>query len=80
MFNMNYSCIGDPGIGFDLEFSLRTWWTGYQVGLMLGGFKSQNGNVAKSLVRAKKTLYKRRMSIEKRNAAYHLVRCSKLDA
>ena len=28
---MNYSCIGDPGIGFDYEFSLRTWWAGYQV-------------------------------------------------
>lgn len=29
---MNFSCPGDPGIGFDYEYSLRTWWKGYQVG------------------------------------------------
>ena len=110
MFNMNYSCVGDPGIGFGSEFSLRTWWSGYQVmgttsprpcwqlfslcmrgqaeppirgvrrterspcqvALMSSNFKHQYGTLSKSIVRAKKTLAKRRMNIERRNNAYHL--------
>ena len=35
MFNMNFSCAGDPGIHFEYEFSLRTWWRDYQVRLPL---------------------------------------------
>ena len=29
MFNGNFSCRGEPGIGFDYEFALRTWYLGY---------------------------------------------------
>ena len=33
MFNMNFSCAGDPGIHFEYEYSIRTWWRDYQVRL-----------------------------------------------
>eukprot|EP00873_Tetraselmis_striata_P003378 jgi/Tetstr1/423642/TSEL_014278.t1 len=72
MFNMNFSCPGDPGIGFDYEFSLRTWWKGYQVGLFKPGFVYHWGDWSKSGTRANRPLYKRRMVIEKRNSKYHL--------
>jgi len=32
-FNLNFSCPGDPGIGFDFEYSLRLWNSGGQVAL-----------------------------------------------
>ena len=34
---LNFSCRGEPGIGFDYEFALRTWYLGYHVGV----FKSE---------------------------------------
>lgn len=37
-FNRNFSCPGMSGIDFDFEFSIRTWWEGYQVGLLDAGF------------------------------------------
>jgi hypothetical protein len=72
MFNMNFSCRGDPGIGFDYEFSLRTWWKGYQVGLFKPDFVYHWGDWSKSGTRANRGLYRRRQTIEKRNSKYHL--------
>mmetsp|Transcript_30274 Transcript_30274/g.85562 ORF Transcript_30274/g.85562 Transcript_30274/m.85562 type:complete len:690 (-) Transcript_30274:1615-3684(-) len=71
MFNMNFSCRGDPGIGFDYEYSLRTWWKGYQVGLFNPEFVYHWGNWQASGTRANRPLYKRRQKIEKRNSVYH---------
>ena len=31
--NKNLSCPGDPGIGFDFEYSIRLWYNNYQVAL-----------------------------------------------
>ena len=32
-FNLNFSCPGDPGIGFDFEYSVRLWHENARVGL-----------------------------------------------
>jgi len=71
MFNMNFSCRGDPGIGFDYEFSLRTWWKGYQVALFNCQFNYHWGNWGSTGTRANRPLYRRRVTIEKRNSQYH---------
>lgn len=31
MFHTELSCPGEPGIGFDFEYSIRTWNLGMQV-------------------------------------------------
>lgn len=31
MFNLNFSCPRDPEVVADYEFSLRTWWMGFEV-------------------------------------------------
>lgn len=33
MFNLNFSCAGEAGMGFDFEYSVRLWKEGYKVGL-----------------------------------------------
>jgi hypothetical protein len=38
-----YSCRGDPGIGFDWEFSLRNWVKGYSVAIFDMGNTRQQG-------------------------------------
>ena len=37
-FNANFSCVGEAGIGFDFEYSLRLWKHGHEVGLYYTNF------------------------------------------
>ena len=46
MYHPGFSCAGDPGIGFDYEFSIRAWKLGYKVGLTVSEF---NNRVAGSM-------------------------------
>ena len=41
--NLNFSCAGSPGAGFDFEFSIRLWRQGYTVGLAELGFDHRSG-------------------------------------
>ena len=48
MYHPGFSCAGDPGIGFDYEFSIRAWKFGYKVGLTVSEFKNRVGSSMKS--------------------------------
>lgn len=48
MYHPGFSCPGDPGIGFDFEFSIRTWKAGYRVGLTPSEFKNRVGESMQS--------------------------------
>ena len=37
-FNKNLSCPGEPGIGFDFEYSVRLWYNNFQVALIYSDF------------------------------------------
>ena len=37
MFHTGFSCVGDAGIGFDYEFSIRTWKNQFTAGLYYSG-------------------------------------------
>jgi hypothetical protein len=54
MFNMNFSCAGDPGIHFEYEFSLRTWFRDYQAGIYHCPFEHHIGDWKSSGTRANK--------------------------
>ncbi|QDZ18622.1 hypothetical protein A3770_02p11400 [Chloropicon primus] len=41
MYHPGFSCAGDPGIGFDFEFSIRAWKLGYKVGLTVSDFRNR---------------------------------------
>ena len=55
-----YSCRGDPGIGFDWEFSLRNWVKGYAVAIFEMGNTRQQGE-ANSGTRTNTAAYKQRL-------------------
>ncbi|KAK3233927.1 hypothetical protein CYMTET_55799 [Cymbomonas tetramitiformis] len=38
MFHTSFSCAGEPGIGFDYEYSIRMWNEGYRTGIYYSGF------------------------------------------
>lgn len=38
-FNLNFSCAGEMGQGFDFEYSVRLWREGWRVGLYDGGWE-----------------------------------------
>jgi len=44
MFHTALSCAGDPGIGFDYEYSIRMWYSGQAVGLYYSGFQKNIGD------------------------------------
>ena len=71
MFNGNFSCRGEAGIGFDYEFALRTWYLGYHVGVFKSEMNYHVGNWASSGTRRNRGLYKKRQGIERRNTRYH---------
>ena len=48
MYHPGFSCPGDPGIGFDFEFSIRTWKAGYRVGLTPSEFRNRVGESMQS--------------------------------
>jgi GT2 family glycosyltransferase len=50
-FNLNFSCAGDPGIGFDFEYSVRMWKEGGRVGLYdpLWNYHIHSSTTSKSL-------------------------------
>lgn len=70
MFSGNFSCRGEPGIGFDYEVSLRMWYYGFQVGLYDTEFAYAVGQKG-SGTRANRGLYRARQTIERRNSRYH---------
>ena len=67
MFNGNFSCRGEAGIGFDYEYALRTWYLGYHVGVFKSEMDYHVGNWASSGTRSNRAAYKKRQLIEKRN-------------
>ena len=71
MFNGNFSCRGEPGIGFDYEFALRTWYLGYHVGVFKSEMDYHVGDWSTSGTRRNRGLYKKRQMIERRNTRYH---------
>lgn len=54
MFNLNFSCAGDPGIHFEYEYSLRTWYRGYHAGIYDCNFNHHVGDWASTGTRANK--------------------------
>mmetsp|Transcript_13826 Transcript_13826/g.23366 ORF Transcript_13826/g.23366 Transcript_13826/m.23366 type:complete len:273 (+) Transcript_13826:113-931(+) len=84
--NQNFSCVGDSGIDFDFEYSVRLWKSGYEVGLsefrLRHGAMDKKGDAAKSGTRASKKKFEERRNAERFNNAqlyamykdYHHVR------
>ncbi|QDZ23480.1 hypothetical protein HOP50_10g60190 [Chloropicon primus] len=67
-FNKNLSCPGDPGIGFDFEYSIRLWYNNYQVGLMYSNFMRSHSKAAGT--RANSKIWNMRRRTEIRNNQY----------
>jgi len=67
MYNTALSCPGDPGIGFDFEYSIRMWYTGKTVGLYDSGFQQDIGDHEKSGTRSNSKIYDVRRANELRN-------------
>ncbi|KAK3242517.1 hypothetical protein CYMTET_47805 [Cymbomonas tetramitiformis] len=57
MYSTDFSCPGAAGIGFDFEFSVRSWYHGFQVGLYLSKFKFDIGDHKHSGTRSSRTAY-----------------------
>lgn len=68
MFNLNFSCAGDPGIHFEYEYSLRTWYRGYHAGIYDCNFNHHVGDWASTGTRANKKVSARRRTIGVRNS------------
>eukprot|EP00899_Mesostigma_viride_P007088 jgi/Mesvir1/16380/Mv18124-RA.1 len=67
-FEEAFSCPGEPGIGFDFEFSVRLWHRGFQVGLYESHFEQHVGDWRASGTRvAPKAWTKRRRTEVKNN-------------
>ncbi|KAK3280695.1 hypothetical protein CYMTET_11476 [Cymbomonas tetramitiformis] len=66
MFHQDFSCRGEPGIGFDYEFSLRCWQHGYQVGLTDFNFDYQAAK-GPGGTRASPAMFRLRKQIDLRN-------------
>jgi len=67
MYHTSLSCPGDPGIGFDFEYSIRMWHTGRAVGLYNSGFALDIGNHDNSGTRSSSRIYGVRRKNELRN-------------
>ena len=65
LFNSNFSCRGQEGIGFDYEWGVRVWKYGYQSGLIYPGFKYHAVKAVKTKESQKR--YKARHQQEGRN-------------
>ena len=68
MFMLLFSCAGDPGIHFEYEYSLRTWYYEYQAGLYTCNFKHHVGDWKSSGTRASKEKEARRRLVGVRNS------------
>ncbi|QDZ22835.1 hypothetical protein HOP50_08g53840 [Chloropicon primus] len=64
-FYKNLSCPGEPGIGFDFEYSVRLWYNNFQVALMYSDFMRSHG--AKAGTRANSKIWNKRRRTEIRN-------------
>ncbi|GHP07072.1 hypothetical protein PPROV_000581500 [Pycnococcus provasolii] len=69
MFQLDFSCRGAAGIGFDFEYAVRMWYTGRQVALFKPPFEYHVGDWAKTGTRANPAAYRMREATEKRNSA-----------
>lgn len=67
-FNKNLSCPGEPGIGFDFEYSMRLWYNNYQVALTETQFLRSHGKAAGT--RANSRIWNKRRRTEVRNNQY----------
>jgi len=68
MFMLEFSCAGDPGIHFEYEYSLRTWYYGQYAGLYTCNFKHHVGDWKSSGTRASKEKEARRRLVGVRNS------------
>lgn len=72
-YNLNFSCVGDSGIDFDFEYSIRMWKTGYHVALaefrLRHGAMDKKGSASKSGTRADKKKWAARRDAERFNNA-----------
>ena len=66
-FNRNLSCPGEPGIGFDFEYSIRLWYNNYQVALAESEFLRSH---TKAGTRANSRIWNVRRRTEIRNNQY----------
>ena len=67
-FRTDLSCPGEAGIGFDFEYSLRSWFYGYQVGLFYARYRHNAAAEAKeSGTRANASAWFRRKEQERMN-------------
>mmetsp|Transcript_2167 Transcript_2167/g.5504 ORF Transcript_2167/g.5504 Transcript_2167/m.5504 type:complete len:805 (-) Transcript_2167:24-2438(-) len=67
MFHTEMSCPGEPGIGFDFEYSIRTWSLGMQVGLYSANWTGHVGDANESGTRGNKEAWTIRRRMEMRN-------------
>jgi len=67
MFHVDLSCPGKPGIGFDFEYSVRTWSLGWQVGLFSANWTGHVGNSTESGTRKDLSAWQERRRMELRN-------------
>ncbi|XRB13026.1 glyco_trans_2-like domain-containing protein [Pseudoscourfieldia marina] len=68
MFNGNFSCVGEAGIGFDFEYSLRLWKHNYEVGLYYTNFiRPRPGARGKGGTRSSNSAWNRRRRNENFN-------------
>ena len=74
MFNRALSCPGLPGIGFDFEYSVRTWFYGTKVGLYYAQFVHSVDGRQHSGTWKNKDAWQARKQNERRNnlALYHM--------
>mmetsp|Transcript_594 Transcript_594/g.715 ORF Transcript_594/g.715 Transcript_594/m.715 type:complete len:666 (+) Transcript_594:440-2437(+) len=72
-FNANFSCVGDSGIDFDFEYSIRLWASGYEVGLgefrIRHGAMDKKGAASNTGTRANKKKWRARRNAERFNNA-----------
>jgi len=67
MFYSELSCPGEPGIGFDFEYSIRTWSLGQQVGLFAANWTGHIGDSTTDGTRANEEKWRMRRTMELRN-------------
>jgi hypothetical protein len=67
MFYQELSCPGEPGIGFDFEFSIRMWSLGQQVGLYSANWTGHIGAANATGTRADEAKWQARRRMEMRN-------------
>jgi len=73
MFHTNFSCPGQPGIGFDYEYSVRMWHSGQTVGLYDAGFEIAFGDkVSGTRTSAKSFAARRNTELRNNGLLYRL--------